>query len=894
MSAQRIGTWIRQATATRIAMVFAAASVLWFGLTLGSWPGETTQALITTGGVATLRLIVAWLCWLGARAADDLGERRFFRLSAVAHALYAAGDYAWAYLENVQNIDPTYSFVNVFYFSFYPLIALAMFMLPRRYSSAAHRVHFWLDSAAATVAATAVVGLLLAERVSEELTPSVDAWHVFVTVAVPVCDVITVIAAAAATMRLPLGVARQGMLFLAAALVLNLLADLMWLTLALFGQYDTGGWPDYLWYFSTWCFLIGSLRLLQAWPERRERHAVWTDNAQLVPGIAAGTLLLAAAMSDSVANQRLLLIGVLALTVLAAARQWLVQRENADLLADLSERRTDARLTTLIERSPDATLLLDGHGRVTYASPAVRTLIGVGVDGLLGRDLGDCIAPDNRDIVEHDLASVLSRHERERSSTWRLSHPDGRVRRAEVQLTDLRAEPEVHGVVLSLRDVSERHELAEQLQRQALYDPLTGLSRRSLFRDQLDQALGARGRGALDLALVLVNIDEFTHINDSLGHAAGDQLLRLAAERLKAAAPEAPAMARLAGDEFALLLHVDGAGTEALALADRLRLMLARPFAIDGRELQVATSIGVAFARAEERVGGFMACAEAALHEAKRQGGGRVCVFDRAMERDLRRKLDILAQLRRAMVREELAVAYQPLIASADLSVFGVEALLRCPGWQQPLPISEVIAQAEQSGLIVELGAWVLRRSLHDLAPVLRDSRRTFTLTVNMSWRQLDDPNVLATVADALATADVAPERLILELTETGEPAAERAHLETIEALRSLGVRFALDDFGTGLSSFSTLNDLPMDILKLPKSTIDVLANPQQDAPMVDALLALSKRLNMVSIAEGVETAQQVEALRRRGCDVLQGFYFAEPMSSAALHDWLTRRATPA
>jgi diguanylate cyclase (GGDEF)-like protein/PAS domain S-box-containing protein len=891
MNVAKLEQGVRRATDARIAMMFVATSVLWFGLTVGSWPGETAQAWITTAGVATLRLLVACLCWIGARLAGPRAERRFFILSAIAHALYASGDYAWAYLESVQGIDPTYSFVNVFYFAFYPLIAVALFTLPRQYPNAAHRVHFWLDSLAATVAATVVIGLLLADRVRQEIVPTVDAWHVFVTVAVPVCDVITVIAAATATMRLPVGHARQGMLFLAAALVLNLLADLAWVTLALFGQYDTGGWPDYLWYFSSWCFLVGSLRLVQTLFERESRASDWTDNAQLVPGIAAGTLVLAAAFSGSVESSRVLLMGVISLTALAAARQWLVQRENADLLADLIERRTDARLTTLIERSPDATLLLDGQGRVTYASPAVRTLIGIGSEDLIGRDLNGCIAPDNLDIVEHDLASVLTRHERERASTWRLAHPDGRVRRAEVLLTDLRHEREVHGVVLSLRDVSERYELAEQLQRQALYDPLTGLARRTLFRDQLDQALGARGRGALDLALVLVNVDEFTHINDSLGHAAGDQLLRLAAERLKAAAPEAPAMARLAGDEFALLLHVDGAGVEALALADRVRLMLARPFAIDGRELQVASSIGVAFARSQENVGAFMACAEAALHEAKRQGGGRVCVFDRAMERDLRRKLDILAQLRRAMVREDLAVAYQPLIASADMSVFGVEALLRCPGWQQPLPISEVIAQAEQSGLIIELGAWVLRRALKDLAPMLRDAKRAFTVTVNMSWRQLDDANVLATVADALASADVMPERLILELTETGEPAAERAHLETIEALRTLGVRFALDDFGTGLSSFSTLNDLPMDILKLPKSTVDALAGADLEAPMVDALLALSKRLNMVSIAEGVETAQQAESLRQRGCDVLQGFYFAEPMSSTALQDWLAQRA---
>jgi diguanylate cyclase (GGDEF)-like protein len=422
-------------------------------------------------------------------------------------------------------------------------------------------------------------------------------------------------------------------------------------------------------------------------------------------------------------------------------------------------------------------------------------------------------------------------------------------------------------------DVSKRRHAEEELSWQANHDALTGLPNRELFLERLRGALGPRER----VAVLLVDLDDFKVVNDSLGHGAGDRLLSGVAERLSRVLRPGDVIARFGGDEFTVLLP--GIATEAYALqvARRLADALREPLVLDGERRYVTASIGVSFsAPGEEDPHALLRDADAAMYRAKETGKSRCEVFDDSMRESALERLELESGLRHALHEGELRLVYQPLVTLDDGRVTGVEALLR---WDHPVfglvaPL-RFVALAERNGLIIPIGAWVLREACGQLAAWGDD---TLSVSVNVSARQLGSTDLVDDVRAALEDSGIAPGRLCLEITETAMMADPGAIGETLSALKALGVRLAVDDFGVGHASLRHLRALlPVDTLKIDKSFVDGITQDADDAAIVEGVVRLAHSLGLQAVAEGVETAEQVAMLRAFSCQTGQGYHFARP-----------------
>ncbi|MBV8691109.1 MAG: EAL domain-containing protein [Actinobacteria bacterium] len=415
---------------------------------------------------------------------------------------------------------------------------------------------------------------------------------------------------------------------------------------------------------------------------------------------------------------------------------------------------------------------------------------------------------------------------------------------------------------------------------QALHDSLTHLANRKLFQDRVSHALARMQRRPEHLAILFIDLDGFKNVNDTLGHAAGDHVLEIMAERVRACIRPGDTAARLGGDEFAILLEdIKGEG-EAQAVADRLLSALLVPFTIRGKELTIGASIGIALNWRGDTTEDLLRNADVAMYTAKENGRGHHAIFEAGMHVAVVDRLELERDLFRAADNNELVLNYQPLIALNTGRLAGVEALVR---WDHPerglLQPGQFIEAAESTGAIVPIGAWVLREACHQ-ARRWRDRLRgqPFTMSVNVSARQLFQADIVATVQQALTESGLEPKCLILELTESVMTEDTTATISRLGALKALGVQLAIDDFGTGYSSLSSLRHLPFDILKIDKLFIDGITGTPAESSFARAILKLARTLDLETVAEGVEDPAQVESLRELHCELGQGFHFARPL----------------
>jgi diguanylate cyclase (GGDEF)-like protein len=437
-----------------------------------------------------------------------------------------------------------------------------------------------------------------------------------------------------------------------------------------------------------------------------------------------------------------------------------------------------------------------------------------------------------------------------------------------------------------LRHVRERGVLETTLQRLAEQDPLTGVANRQGFQTLLAARLAEfEGCG---LALGHLDLDNFRHANDALGHQAGDRLILQVVARLKSQLEAGDQLARLGSDEFALLIDTRRDPQRAERVAERITETMAEPYWIDGESLLIGCSLGIAHARAQAGADPLMWHAHIAMQQAKSTQGCTFHIFNERINRHARSLADLEGELRRALRRDELELHYQPRLDLVSGQIVGLEALVR---WRHTerglLPPSEFVPLAEQSGLIVPLGYWVISRALRDMQLLRESGLRSLHMAVNLSFRQFQDSQLLPTLSRLISERGVDAQWLEFELTETAVMRRNDLVKQTMDALGRLGVRFSLDDFGTGFSSFVHLNSLPIALLKVDKSFVGGMEQREENRKLVHAMINLAHNLNLEVVAEGVETPEQLALLKGFGCDQVQGYLISKPLPLAELLEYL-------
>jgi diguanylate cyclase (GGDEF)-like protein/PAS domain S-box-containing protein len=584
-------------------------------------------------------------------------------------------------------------------------------------------------------------------------------------------------------------------------------------------------------------------------------------------------------------------------TLEALATQVALALESAALTEDLLVRQSEARFASLVKNASDVVTVVEPDTTIRYSSPSSARVLGYEPHDLEGSRFTDLVHADDKTRALSFLTATGDGEDQTGLLELRLCRRDGEVIFAEMLRTSLLHDPNVKGIVLNTRDVSERKEFEEQLSHQAFHDSITGLANRVLFRDRVTHALERRDEAPV--AVLFMDLDDFKTINDSLGHAAGDVLLREVGDRLRACLRAADTAARLGGDEFAILLEEGGDGVQAADVADRIIKGLDDAFHLEGKEVFVRASIGIAIAdgdvRAnEDAVEDVLRNADVAMYMAKENGKGRYQMFEPAMHETALKRLELKADLQRALEHGEFRLHYQPVIELETGRISGVEALIR---WIHPdrglVPPLDFIPLAEETGLIVPIGRWVLQEACAYAADLQRrfPSDVPFHMAVNLSAKQLQRAEVVDEIREALDETGLPPSSLILEITESVAMADMELSIERLGELKALGVLLAIDDFGTGYSSLNYVRRFPVDILKVDKSFIDGVSEEGESSALTAAMIELAGILNLKPVAEGIERLEQLERLLELHCALGQGFYFAKPLETHALEEMLEERA---
>jgi diguanylate cyclase (GGDEF)-like protein/PAS domain S-box-containing protein len=880
-------------------VVASVVFVTWLAMGLG---GRWVSAVLMANLAEILAPLAAALACSRVARRSRGRPRRSWHLLGGSALSWALGQMVWSYYEVVAGREtPFPSLADLGYLVAVPLVAAALLThaaTPTRGVSQARRVLDGLIIATAVLAVSwqTVLGPLIRAGTGSLLQQ-------VLALAYPIGDVVT-ISLVTFLLAGPRPATRAPLLLVGGGLVAITFSDSLFAYLTQVGGYD-GGLIDTGWFVGYLLVMLGAL-----FPERQLRvagelrtGARWTVVLPYVPVLVAGGLTadrLALGMRIDAFLGMLILLQI----VLVIVRQLMAVLENLALARDLESKvkqRTaeladrEQHFRSLVQNGSDLTLVVGGDATITYASPSAQRLLGWPAEKLARTRLATLLHPDDADKLTPMLVATEARPGVTLAVEWRLRHADGTWRVMETLLTSQLTEVAVQGVVLNSRDVTERRQFDDQLRHQALHDPLTRLPNRALFRDRLEQALAGQARRGGCVAVLFVDLDDFKSINDTAGHVVGDALLEAVATRLPTLVRAADTVARLGGDEFAILAEALPDPGGATELAERIRQGLSQPLLVEGRELFAHASTGISVAtRPGTAADDLLRNADVAMYVAKSEGKNRHQLFDHAMHQALVERVALRSELSRAMERYQLTLHYQPVVNLDTGRLTGVEALARWVHPERgPVPPGSFIPLAEETGLIVSLGGWVLQAACRQA----QDWRQAglgggFDLNVNVSVRQLKEPRFVESVAEVLHQTGMEPGRLVLEITESMLMENIDAILGALHELRDQGVRLAIDDFGTGYSSLAYLVKLPVQVLKIDRSFVTRLEDDPNSALLVRSILKLARDLRLETVAEGIEQAQQAEELHRLGCDKGQGYYFSRPLTAADLEAMLHRMAS--
>ncbi|MFC0528018.1 putative bifunctional diguanylate cyclase/phosphodiesterase [Phytohabitans kaempferiae] len=570
-----------------------------------------------------------------------------------------------------------------------------------------------------------------------------------------------------------------------------------------------------------------------------------------------------------------------ALEVLAGQAALALQR--IALSDEVNRRQSEAYFRTLVQSTADVILIVGDDDSIKYASPSTAAVLGV--------DPADCttlsavIHPDDRAAVRQTLDLARSGQAPASEWTqWSLQHPGGSRVQVEVSCRDLRRDRTVRGLVVTMRDVTTRDRLERELSHRALHDALTGLPNRVLFHDRVREALAQAPEAGGEVAVLRVDLDDFTMINDTSGHAVGDELLTAVGQRIAAAVGERHTVARVGGDEFAAV--VDGVADPVAAeqVAADVLAALAQPFRLSDTAVSVSASLGLATTADASDVDDLIRQADLALRLAKGAGKGRWRRYQAALHTAVLQRIEMRAALEQAVTDLNFTVAYQPIVAVESGDTVGFEALVR---WRHPtlglVSPDEFIDVAEESGLIEPIGDWVLQQAI----TAATTWPGTPYVSVNVSARQFRATCFVDKVRKALADEGLPPERLMLEITERLLLRDDEQVWLDLTGLREMGVRIAIDDFGTGFSSLSYLQQVPIDVLKIDKTFTATVASSARQQAIVDGIVRLAQTLSLEVVAEGIETEADRDLLRVIACPYGQGYLYSQPLAPDEVDGWL-------
>ena len=543
--------------------------------------------------------------------------------------------------------------------------------------------------------------------------------------------------------------------------------------------------------------------------------------------------------------------------------------------------RSEARFRLMVQNSSDVVAIMDADSLLTYVSPSIERLLGYTAADLMGRSVFELLS-----VTEAErLRSLPFRQIDGTSVELRIQATDGQVKTAEVAVTDMRHQPEVDGVVLNIRDVTERKSLEDDLRHQALHDDLTGLANRVAFGHRVEDAIAAAARTDAHVAVLFIDLDDFKLINDSLGHAIGDEVLLEVADRLQRGLSLSDVAARLGGDEFAVMRPGVESVEAVVEFAASLREAIGQPIQAGDNEFRLTSSIGVVVdLDGDRKHDDLIRSADLAMYQAKQAGKDRTEVFAEHMETSATEELELKSALARAIENNEFVLHYQPIVDLATSQIQGVEALIR---WEDPnrgmVSPASFIPVAEETGLIRQIGLWVAAQAALDLSQ-WRAMGFDLYCSVNVSGRQFDDEDFADRFVAAIDQAGVDASAIVVELTES--VLAAEGVVEVFDTFRRKGFRLAIDDFGTGYSAFQYLQSFDIDIIKIDRSFVRAM-DTEDDAGVVEAVLDVARRVEAKALAEGIEDTNELRLLKQLGVDLGQGYYFSRPVPAAKIRQLL-------
>jgi diguanylate cyclase (GGDEF)-like protein/PAS domain S-box-containing protein len=840
---------------------------------LGDTPASLTALIITIA--ATRRMPrgpsrTAWSCLATALALYFVGT--------------SIGVNAW-----LHDRDPFPGIADVFYLAFYPFFLFAVGLMIRAAAVRVRWTHFLVDATILVVGFGAFFWFLII-RPAASITEVDVLKHALSQIYIALNCVLVLTLGLLLLAGAGTAIGRRVALLLSLGFATMFLGDILWSVAKINGHYLSGELQDVMY---VACYLPMAVAAreqmrLAASPSLAESSAS-TSLAQVLPYAAMLTafiVLVSLTHGDIGSPTTVMTVVVFGMALLVMARQALVLRDEALIRERRAARLVEERYASLIANASDVIMTVAVDGALLFVSPAAERTLGLKPKSIVGRNLLEVWSGDDRERLKAFLGEVAASFGQAVGPVEIRLERDRMRRVLEIVGSNLTRDPAVKGLALNFRDITERKGLEEQLRQLAFHDSLTLLANRGLFRDRVQHALTLANRGDQQIAVMFVDLDNFKHVNDSRGHDAGDRLLQAVAQRLIKSTRPSDTVARLGGDEFAILLEGIATTAEAESLARSLVEKLDQPFVLSTTEARVSASIGVAFSTQDASAEALLSKADTAMYFAKAAGKNRFVTFQSPMQEMLQEKTRLVADIARAIDKEELFVEYQPIVDLGTRSLLGVEALVR---WRHPelgvlLP-DRFIAIAEECGQIVKLGRYVLGRACRDMQAWCGSvaGGAGLRVSVNISGRHLQHGDLAKDVAQALAESGLDPGNLVIELTESTIMHNTEATLAWLLQLKKLGVRLAIDDFGTGYSSLSYLHRFPIDILKIDRSFIGSLTSSANGPELARAVITLSETLGLDTVAEGIELEPQVAELLKLGCVAGQGFLFAKSGTLAEL-----------